>query len=853
MIDRDIPWFNPRQMSDKVVAALATGRADLVQEFFTVANSLAAKPHSGSQHWLITGPRGAGKSFFLRLIQTGFAKQMPQQAVFVLMPEELPNVFSPHEWLREIQRHLPSDEKSPGASAAWQVREPSREWESALHDLKSDLGDRFLVVGVENFDQLMKTAFEGNVEASQLRWLMENESQIMLLATAVEGDFDNNYHARLFRQFHHIPLRRWDEADHCHYLDRRAELLGIEATSRQRSRIRAYSYFTGGSARVAAVLAASILDHQDPLDASADLRVALDRLSDYYRSQQDRMPPNSRKLFDALIRGGEPASQVELAERIGSKQSDISRAFRWLVDNGYVCSQHKPGSKSHAYRISDRLFVQFYRMRYLYPNEPCQLAILSDLLAATIEFSDKWRLAERYLGKEMLPEAEHMIRLALREKGVDEATINQSTRDLAKALKMGNEWKWLERRQSQVLREFAWDCVHRFKSNEEFLEALESARQALRVKFGADADWVISYCESCNIDCLIEYYMISFTLGLGVNPRTRLESVDFKEFQEATKSILGDRRQPLLSAVLCAVQDLDGGSKTVSLFERIVNLTAPERLIVMPLAYINLLDLDETDFSCDLKLRSRLGNVIQTLMNFEDEFSRICAWQLTFCLGHFEESLRDVPPNCKTWCAPMYSRCLSQLGLIQEALDVCLKCLNVFKPNRLVDQVVCLRMLLGQDSDAWQTVEEYRTTASPNLPWALRQLGEAIQLHAKKHPTHESFAFAMGLLQQIKDRRDWLPIVPVIQAIWLRMIELEVPLAFIQDLTGELPSIFDHGDKELEITVETLALWIRYLQTPREAREDFLAKIDPDIANTIQVSSRNLRARPRWNYGIDNP
>lgn len=395
---RDIPWFNPRQMDETTVLALSTGREKLLGEFF---RSVLERMESAAPgpHWLVTGSRGAGKSFFLRLVQASFRRAVGDGATFVLLPEELPNAYSPSEWVAEVARMMPGKRGNHGRSPAWKTADDGAAWDAALAALLDSCPAGLLVIGVENFDQLLDAAFSDDVRAARLRKLMENEPRIMLLATAVEGEFDEDYARRLFRQFEHHPMPRWDQHDHRHYLQRRAGLQGRKPTPNQLARIDAYSRFTGGSARVAAVMAATILDEDDPLHASHNLTTTLDRMSDYYRSLHEKMPANTRKVFDALVRGGEPASQVEVARRIAAEQKDISRAFGWLVDYGYVVNEREPGSKESRYRVSDRLFVQFYRMRYINPDQPSQLAILADLLAATLEFGQKWAFAEGYAAR----------------------------------------------------------------------------------------------------------------------------------------------------------------------------------------------------------------------------------------------------------------------------------------------------------------------------------------------------------------------------------------------------------------------------------------------------------------------
>jgi hypothetical protein len=415
---RHIPWFNPREMNDATVLALSTGRSALLADLLQTIEQRSTHPGQIS-HWLITGPRGAGKSYFLRLLQASLSTSPLPNVQLVLLPEELPNIFAPHELLAEISRLLDPSAQHVGTASRWRVDNTGQLWDEALAQLLNSLKVPLLVVGIENFDALITQAFSNDVDNSRLRHLMSNEPRLMFVATAVQGDFDEQHNQRLFRQFEHRSLSRWTPADHRNYLDKRARQQGGTATAQQLNRIDAYSRYTGGNARAAAVLAATILDVDDPLDGADDLDAAIEKMSDYYRALIARIPDNTKKLFDALVRGGEPASQTDLAERTGARQNDISRAFAWLVDNGYVSESREPGQKTKHYRVLDRLLVQFYRMRYLHPGQRSRLAVMADLLADTLSFSDKWQFANRYAGQGLEPEAQTLVELALQERQID--------------------------------------------------------------------------------------------------------------------------------------------------------------------------------------------------------------------------------------------------------------------------------------------------------------------------------------------------------------------------------------------------------------------------------------------------
>ena len=96
--------FNPHEMSDESVKSLATGREGLAADVLQIIHD-NQRSSSSNRHVMLTGARGMGKSFFLRMIQVKLQECSPE-IPFVLLPEELYNVHSFSGMLREIRRVL---------------------------------------------------------------------------------------------------------------------------------------------------------------------------------------------------------------------------------------------------------------------------------------------------------------------------------------------------------------------------------------------------------------------------------------------------------------------------------------------------------------------------------------------------------------------------------------------------------------------------------------------------------------------------------------------------------------------------------------------------------------------------
>ena len=480
-------WFNPREMADDLLLKLSTGRGQLLATFFKDVEDRLNHPAAGL-HWLVTGTRGAGKSYFLRLVQSHAQALLPAagrpaaQARFVLLPEELPQLEEPFQLIDEIRRLRRvalGGPAQPGQPARWHAdANPAKAWQASLDALWAEADESLLIVGVENFKDVLDKAFKDDVRASLLRIWLLHEPRIMLLATAVEGSFDQDYSQRLFRQFQHHPLPPWGERAHREYLTLRASLEGRLPSAQQLARIDAYSRFTGGNARVAALLADAILDTQDMVAAGDDLNTILDWLSDYYRSQLAAMPSRSASLLDALIREGDPASQGQLAQRVEAGQNDIARAFAWLVNAGHLVAQRVPGNNAALYRVADRLFVQWYHMRYLAPGQRPALALMADLIADTVSFADKWRYALRLQETGRDRDAQLLAELGLKQTGISWACLADGGMQLPQVLEAARR-VYLSQIEADATPVSAWGAtlqlMERHRTDADMAQALDES------------------------------------------------------------------------------------------------------------------------------------------------------------------------------------------------------------------------------------------------------------------------------------------------------------------------------------------------------------------------------------------
>ncbi len=373
--------FNPYGLPDSLVEAIATGRDRLVGRILDeIEANLTSRPR---QHLLVRAPRGAGKSFLMRLVQIALRRKVEAAAwpvLAVLLPEEQRNVRRPHSFLAEIRRLV---EGRPAEELRVRWSEDQAAWDTELAALDAAIGERLLIVMVENFDHLLGTAFKGEQAQAVLRHtLARDDGRIMLLATStqrVAPDYDDP----LFRGFTELRLEPWSE-DECmeFFAAARAATGKPPLTQAQQSRARAIAVFAGGSPRIATVLH-DALDSGDAVGAAEILDALVDEMSDYYRNRLDGLSPRAQDVFDTLLRLGEPKSQSEVARAMGEAQNRVAEVFSELLADQMLVGQRAAQGRETLYRATDRLMVHFYRTRYFDPEQRAsRLEAIADFLAS---------------------------------------------------------------------------------------------------------------------------------------------------------------------------------------------------------------------------------------------------------------------------------------------------------------------------------------------------------------------------------------------------------------------------------------------------------------------------------------
>jgi tetratricopeptide (TPR) repeat protein len=509
-----IKKFNPLEMEEEEVLALATGREKLL-EIMLKEMQQCLHPKS-SQHYMLYGPRGIGKSFFTRLLKINHDKSdLFANSQFIQLPEEQDNINFTADLLDVIATILEggklADVKPKWAITPIQYQTSVKRLKAAIQKVAAEKNIKHIFVTQENLQVFIPKL--DNTESGRFREFLADFNEITLIGSSLRPDLDNDYAKKLFQVFKKIDIEPWSEADFLKYYERKALISDykkekLEQLKKSKNKIRAIVKFTGGSPRLAVILSNLILD-KNILDTTELLDGIIDDLTSYYQDITNDIPNKSKVLFDMLIRKGENITQSALAQSFDPplEQSTIARSFSWLLENYYVIfSKQAKGHTKHFY-VRDRLYVLYYQKRQVYADMPFSfIGIFVDFLAEF--YSQQEQQKEIALIDTNHPYSKGILYHFAKKENID---IDHST----DANYIKNQLlETFEKKQNKTYTKFLSEAKS-FYEKEEFDKAIEALKKLIALM--PDDETVyhnlgVSYHMKGNYDIAIESYQKAIAL-----------------------------------------------------------------------------------------------------------------------------------------------------------------------------------------------------------------------------------------------------------------------------------------------------------------------------------------------------
>lgn len=368
--------YTPAEMSEPELDATFAARSHTVDYLL---KSLRDQTRAGTlSSFVITGPRGAGKSTVIRMVALRMRRDVELNRAWwpVVFPEEQFSVVSLRDFLAAILRELAGGGLAQAKAWLEKVEAEANDEQSqqlaitGLKDVTRSDGRR-LVVFVENLNLLLEDCLDDQMKGT-LRRLLMTEPFMMLIGSSVHV-FDSlrSYDEAFFNYFGPVPLDRLDAGQVFELLQRRAEYDRNERFLRefreQRPKIRAVVHLSGGNPRLILMLY-ELLSQRQVATIVQCLRRLVDELTPLLKDEMERLPPQQRKIVHALIEKGGTAQPAELVARTRLPLNAITSQLRRLKETQIVTVLGGGKGRAAYYTVPDRLFVIWYQMRYLNLN-----------------------------------------------------------------------------------------------------------------------------------------------------------------------------------------------------------------------------------------------------------------------------------------------------------------------------------------------------------------------------------------------------------------------------------------------------------------------------------------------------
>ena len=322
-------------------------------------------------HLLFIGPRGIGKTHLLSCIEDAVQSDetLSASAVIVRFPEESNRTLSFADFLigmcgilKEVLEDEPlwtelfteveteEDDAKVADTLVPAIREENRR------------SGRTLLIMLENLGEILTRQIRDQSDVAALRKFLMADNGCLLLATA-QLHFDGITDVgQPFYDFFDIQILEnlsfedtvkvirlnleWEE---------RTDIL--ETLEAMRPRLQALYRMTGGNPRLTMMLY-ELIAHESVTSVQDQFHLQLDRISPFYQSRLNDLPPSQRALLECLASmRDQEKTPAAIAARMRMSQQETSSLLKRLSDAHYLrASRHPQDRRSRLYTIREGFF-----------------------------------------------------------------------------------------------------------------------------------------------------------------------------------------------------------------------------------------------------------------------------------------------------------------------------------------------------------------------------------------------------------------------------------------------------------------------------------------------------------------
>ena len=367
------------------------------------------------QHYILTGPRGIGKTTLLLVLRDRIRQDPEISAKWfcVQLREEEYYVHKQRDLWQLVLQALAVEEKLAEAQKvvdqAQEIRDEEKSSALLVDGLRSicNCHGKRLVLLIDNFDHIFPNTAAGEAkhrkpdsEYRAFRKRLSTEGFLMLIATSVKIFEDiYGYDKGFFHFFSPVELPELSREEVAEMLrrlgqaDDNAEFLS--RLERSKVNVQTLSVLTGGNPRLITMLY-HILAQREISEPVQALWETVAGLTPMLRQELADMPRQQSKTLDALLRLNGAAAPAEISKYSRLPLNVVTTQLGRLKAARYVALEGGGKGRKAIYRVADQMFGVWYSMRYV-PVARRRIELFTDFLRVWFSLEERRRLYQERL------------------------------------------------------------------------------------------------------------------------------------------------------------------------------------------------------------------------------------------------------------------------------------------------------------------------------------------------------------------------------------------------------------------------------------------------------------------------
>ncbi|PKP58845.1 MAG: hypothetical protein CVT89_02155, partial [Candidatus Altiarchaeales archaeon HGW-Altiarchaeales-2] len=356
--------FNPSLISREDLEKIVVGRDVIVDRLM---KKIERCLNESITHTIIIGQRGMGKTTILLLLYYE-VKEKFKEVIPVMFPEEEYSIYSLADLFLELLGKFYKEtnfyevgnviEKIKNLDDEDSIVDYSLEF---LRNFSKENGKIFLLL-IDNIHIIFQQMDEK--ELGRLREILMKDNMFIIIGSA-PSMFDEiiNYDKSFYNFFEIENLKELTLEECKEMIKKVAKINGHKEISENIDnyipKISAILHLSGGNPRII-LMFYEIMSKSGVSEVEEQLKKLLDELTPYYQSRLGTLPPQERKIFDALALT-DCATPTEISKNV--RIGNVGPPIKNLLDKGYVKISKQKRRKIVLYEISEPLFGIWREMR----------------------------------------------------------------------------------------------------------------------------------------------------------------------------------------------------------------------------------------------------------------------------------------------------------------------------------------------------------------------------------------------------------------------------------------------------------------------------------------------------------